>query len=101
MTKNVVLFFKHKTAYGMLISDWSSDVGSSDLVHSIALALKPAARGVGFNPSAASSGIMPSSHVPCTTDTRSRMPMIWGSAIASWADKFQSSTQIRDRKSVV
>src|SRR3546814_4899507 len=26
-----VFFFKHKTAYGMLISDWNSDVCSSDL----------------------------------------------------------------------
>src|SRR3546814_5776712 len=26
-------FFKHKTAYEMLISDWSSDVCSSDLTH--------------------------------------------------------------------
>src|SRR3546814_7235457 len=28
---NVVFFFKQKTAYGMRISDWSSDVCSSDL----------------------------------------------------------------------
>src|SRR3546814_8538068 len=27
----VLLFFKHKTSYGMRISDWSSDVCSSDL----------------------------------------------------------------------
>src|SRR3546814_1746610 len=27
----VVVFFKQKTAYEMRISDWSSDVGSSDL----------------------------------------------------------------------
>src|SRR3546814_2717991 len=27
----VVIFFKQKTAYGMRISDWSSDVCSSDL----------------------------------------------------------------------
>src|SRR3546814_1924421 len=26
-----MFFFKHKAAYEMLISDWSSDVGSSDL----------------------------------------------------------------------
>src|SRR3546814_10637643 len=29
-----VFFFKQKTAYEMRISDWSSDVCSSDLVHS-------------------------------------------------------------------
>src|SRR3546814_12540452 len=29
------LFFKQKTAYEMLISDWSSDVCSSDLLHQI------------------------------------------------------------------
>src|SRR3546814_937125 len=28
---DVVVFFKHKTAYEMRISDWSSDVCSSDL----------------------------------------------------------------------
>src|SRR3546814_8685366 len=31
------LFYKQKTAYEMRISDWSSDVCSSDLVHDIAL----------------------------------------------------------------
>src|SRR3546814_2075671 len=30
---DVVLFFKQKTAYEMRISDWSSDVCSSDLLH--------------------------------------------------------------------
>src|SRR3546814_8516018 len=30
----VFFFFKQKTAYEMRISDWSSDVCSSDLVHS-------------------------------------------------------------------
>src|SRR3546814_2682832 len=29
----VIFFFKQKTAYEMRISDWSSDVCSSDLVH--------------------------------------------------------------------
>src|SRR3546814_3901505 len=29
----MVFFFKQKTAYEMRISDWSSDVCSSDLVH--------------------------------------------------------------------
>src|SRR3546814_20822583 len=32
-------FFKQKTAYEMRISDWSSDVCSSDLVMSVALTL--------------------------------------------------------------
>src|SRR3546814_841544 len=44
------MFFKHKTAYEMRISDWSSDVCSSDLIgQDLALdadALDP--RGVGF-----------------------------------------------------
>src|SRR3546814_3026634 len=30
-----VFFFKQKTAYEMRISDWSSDVCSSDLVHGL------------------------------------------------------------------
>src|SRR3546814_11026243 len=32
------IFFKQKTAYGMRISDWSSDVCSSDLLHRAAMA---------------------------------------------------------------
>src|SRR3546814_4591412 len=34
----VFFFFKHKTAYDMRISDWSSDVCSSDLLLSSAFA---------------------------------------------------------------
>src|SRR3546814_2090437 len=34
MSVNVVFFFKQKTAYEMRISDWSSDVCSSDLTSS-------------------------------------------------------------------
>src|SRR3546814_6200435 len=40
-----VIFFKQKTAYEMLISDWSSDVCSSDLLHPLhrlRLARRPA-----------------------------------------------------------
>src|SRR3546814_2118702 len=49
----VVFFFKQKTAYEMRISDWSSDVCSSDLLaserHRITLvAASPGARGVSF-----------------------------------------------------
>src|SRR3546814_9726902 len=33
------LFFKQKTAYELRISDWSSDVCSSDLVHGFGLVL--------------------------------------------------------------
>src|SRR3546814_14252435 len=36
----VVFFFKQKTAYEMRISDWSSDVCSSDLAHSSDLELE-------------------------------------------------------------
>src|SRR3546814_8154562 len=35
-------FFKQKTAYEMRISDWSSDVCSSDLLHALVLALSVA-----------------------------------------------------------
>src|SRR3546814_4498013 len=34
-------FFKHKTAYDLRISDWSSDVCSSDLIATKAAARKP------------------------------------------------------------
>src|SRR3546814_4878225 len=37
-------FFKQKTAYEMRISDWSSDVCSSDLVQPVRLAGEPAAQ---------------------------------------------------------
>src|SRR3546814_2026229 len=33
----VILFFKQKTAYEMRISDWSSDVCSSDLIETVAI----------------------------------------------------------------
>src|SRR3546814_2770052 len=33
----VVFFFKQKAAYEMRISDWSSDVGSSDLANMLAI----------------------------------------------------------------
>src|SRR3546814_9344568 len=36
-----VCFFKQKTAYEMRISDWSSDVCSSDLMIAMALANEP------------------------------------------------------------
>src|SRR3546814_4711165 len=32
-----IFFFKQKTAYDMLISDWSSDVCSSDLIYFVAV----------------------------------------------------------------
>src|SRR3546814_11359927 len=35
----MVFFFKQKTAYEVRISDWSSDVCSSDLQHHVALAV--------------------------------------------------------------
>src|SRR3546814_5296241 len=41
-----VLFFKQKTAYEMRISDWSSDVCSSDLI-SVAVALDGKGRVIG------------------------------------------------------
>src|SRR3546814_9546379 len=43
----VFLFFKQKTAYEMRISDWSSDVCSSDLVRDLVLKI---ARGGGYDP---------------------------------------------------
>src|SRR3546814_8386149 len=46
-----VCFFKQKTAYEMRISDWSSDVCSSDLVYpygEISLALRQAVIDAGF-----------------------------------------------------
>src|SRR3546814_4331695 len=41
-----IFFFKQKTAYEMRISDWSSDVCSSDLSRLVAYRHKPAVRRV-------------------------------------------------------
>src|SRR3546814_1661008 len=41
MLLDLIFFFKQKTAYEMRISDWSSDVGSSDLPAPEKLAQKP------------------------------------------------------------
>src|SRR3546814_9239301 len=46
----VVFFFKQKTAYEMRISDWSSDVCSSDLHGSGGLAIQVADTGMGMKP---------------------------------------------------
>src|SRR3546814_20068234 len=43
---SVFFFFKQKTAYEMRISDWSSDVCSSDLVVTLDLGLTPDPDGV-------------------------------------------------------
>src|SRR3546814_1447438 len=40
----VIFFCKQKTAYGMLISDWSSDLCSSDLTDRLASTLEAASR---------------------------------------------------------
>src|SRR3546814_9292034 len=44
----VILFFKHKTAYEMRISDWSSDVCSSDLHHACPCTRSPCPLGWRF-----------------------------------------------------
>src|SRR3546814_3090095 len=41
MSLHVFFFFKQKTAYEMRISDWSSDVCSSDLSMALPVALPP------------------------------------------------------------
>src|SRR3546814_3402265 len=53
----VVFFFKQKTAYEMRISDWSSDVCSSDLLGAISLQpVETLARAVGDDHHAAVAG---------------------------------------------
>src|SRR3546814_10239926 len=46
----VFFFFKQKTAYEMRISDWSSDVCSSDLLGRVVLAVQTALAEVGDVP---------------------------------------------------
>src|SRR3546814_7885245 len=84
-------FFKQKTAYEMRISDWSSDVCSSDLIEG--------------SPGGASGG-------PAGTSTRGRTNATWesssvASALSSGAAQpvpnsvSANSSDRRDRKSVV
>src|SRR3546814_5645449 len=57
----VFFFFKQKTAYEMRISDWSSDVCSSDLLGHCLIVPKPACvRGRSTRPTAGASGGEPS-----------------------------------------
>src|SRR3546814_9669283 len=46
---SVLVFFKQKTAYEMRISDWSSDVCSSDLIMDEIAALTPTLAGVHYD----------------------------------------------------
>src|SRR3546814_9344068 len=46
MSHSVFFFFKQKTAYEMRISDWSSDVCSSDLAHAAQARARRAALGL-------------------------------------------------------
>src|SRR3546814_4191989 len=56
---SVVVFFKQKTAYEMRISDWSSDVCSSDLAAKVAGHLDILAVSLGVEPLGAFLGIFP------------------------------------------
>src|SRR3546814_9512956 len=49
MTCCFFFFFKQKTAYEMRISDWSSDVCSSDLVDVLTLTATPIPRTLGMS----------------------------------------------------
>src|SRR3546814_13860097 len=94
----VFFFVKQKTAYEMRISDWSSDVCSSDL-HSqgVLVASGPHARRNGGELSAAR----------CQYSSRIRklpagLPPGWGAhaSFKKWTSRFSKTTSI-DRKSVV
>src|SRR3546814_6667574 len=50
LSSSLVFFFRRKTAYELLIRDWSSDVCSSDLFH---LAVKALGRSAGRSATAA------------------------------------------------
>src|SRR3546814_20418163 len=80
-----VFFFKQKTAYEVRISDWSSDVCSSDLV-------QPGDRRAGQGPSGARDRCAGRDHGP--RRRRRRYPL-------SPAQPAQGSGGVGDRKSVV
>src|SRR3546814_16810963 len=63
---SIIYFFKQKTAYEMRISDWSSDVCSSDL---------PGSRANHITAAAMTSAGMPS-HARCFRDNMDRSAMI-------------------------
>src|SRR3546814_4511438 len=76
----IVLYFKQETAYEMLISDWSSDVCSSDLLSMMPIGCRTAPQVPGNLIAAAPSN-------GCIQTRRSMMlkPLIWACAAASLA----------------
>src|SRR3546814_6315328 len=91
-----VFFFKQKTAYEMRISDWSSDVCSSDLLAGVSVSAG----------SACSSGKVAASHVlramgvgEAACRSAIRVSLGW-STTAAEVDRFIAAWT-QDRKSVV
>src|SRR3546814_6805995 len=88
ITLYVVLFFKQKTAYEMRISDWSSDVCSSDLriaitswqaAHCQEAPLTTCMRRL--HPGRVSAGF-----ASCSTLRGQRLPRAWPDAMCSWSN---------------
>src|SRR3546814_16080881 len=71
------LFFKQKTAYEMRISDWSSDVCSSDLLH------KPSAYGR-VEPAVVNRIVDVSEDVIVEPSRQDRRPVAVGGSWAEW-----------------
>src|SRR3546814_6756513 len=86
-------FFKQKTAYEMRISDWSSDVCSSDL-HDAELVGRIAAA-TGRAVQATGNDWLFAPAVPVVQDAR------WGRTYESWSQDPALVREYADRKSVV
>src|SRR3546814_10912144 len=97
-----VVVFKQKTAYEMRISDWSSDVCSSDLYRDE----QTVGQGVDLLPTLAS---IVGARIPAGTDGVDLSPVIEGRALAERPDLYWAygkegaakETPQPDRKSVV
>src|SRR3546814_12148355 len=94
-----VFFFKQKTAYGMRISDWSSDVCSSDLGAGEPHALlrdPPGGRHAGRGPEPAQEG--PAAHVRATGEPVEAqiVPQVLADPVEQRPDR--ASPRSRDRR---
>src|SRR3546814_3552987 len=82
-----MFFFKQKTAYEMRISDWSSDVCSSDLVHAGVLAKWDIQKTLGL-----AAEVEEALRGP---DWKKMLHSMYGNEPVHWKDEFSGSKRIR------
>src|SRR3546814_4748745 len=94
-------FFKQKTAYEMRISDWSSDVCSSDLEGDTITAQLPAGIRGGFGPNLRRFCLMMHAHGQVTTQRMTTLLNDVGVEISKRQVVRFLTERLEDRKSVV